>query len=119
MGTFLLGVGLSSCAKSSSAQPKDCRAATGPASGSKVTLVASNVAWDASCLSAKAGTVNFTVDNMDDVQHNLRVSGNGVNEHTTLQNGPVTQHLSVRLPAGTYSYVCDIHANMEGKLYVK
>ena len=30
-----------------------------------------------------------------------------------------TQTLKVDLKAGTYDYVCDIHANMEGKLYVK
>ncbi len=112
---LLVAGALASCGSDSSAAPKNCRSA----SGGNVTLVASNVAWDAPCLEAKPGTVDFTVDNKDDVQHNLRVSGNGVNEHTKLQNGPVTQHLSVRLTAGTYSYVCDIHANMEGKLYVK
>ncbi len=107
--------GLASCGGDSSAASKNCRSAT----GGKVTLVASNVAWDAPCLDARPGTVEFTVDNKDDVQHNLRINGNGVNEHTKLQNGPVTQHLSVRLAAGTYTYVCDIHANMKGKLYLK
>ncbi len=106
---------LASCGSDSSAAPKNCRTA----SGGKITLVASNVAWNASCLDAKPGTVDFTINNKDDVQHNLRISGNGVNAHTKLQNGPVTQHLSVHLAAGTYTYVCDIHANMEGKLYVK
>ena len=80
---------LASCGKDA-AEAKDCRSA----SGGKVTLVASNVAWNAKCIDAKAGTVNFTVDNKDDVQHNLRVTGNGVNEHTKLQNGPVIQHLA-------------------------
>ncbi len=112
---LLATAALASCGKDSSGAATNCRSA----SGAKLTLVASNVAWNASCLNAKPGTVDFTVDNKDDVQHNLRISGNGVNEHTKLQNGPATQHLSVRLTAGTYTYVCDIHANMEGKLYVK
>jgi len=85
----------------------------------KVTLVARDVAWDTTCLEVKAGNVAFTIDNKDSVDHNLRVSGNGVNEHTPLQVGPVTQHLSLDLKAGTYTFVCDSHANMEGKLYVK
>ena len=110
----LLGsAGLASCGKDS-AEPKNCRRVT----GSAVTLVALNVAWDTSCLDLKAGTARFTIDNKDDVQHNLRVSGNGVNQHTKLQAGPVVEHLTVDLTAGTYTFVCDIHANMEGKLYV-
>jgi plastocyanin len=111
---LLATTAFTSCGKDS-AEAKNCR----KTSGDKVTLVASNVAWDASCIDATVGTLNFTVVNKDDVQHNLRVTGNGVNEHTPLQNGPVTQHLSVPLQMGTYTYVCDIHANMEGKLYVK
>lgn len=112
---FLATAGLAACGKDSAAQPANCL----KESGGKVTLVAANVAWNASCIDAMPGTVDFTIDSKDAVQHNLRVSGNGVNEHTPLQNGPITQHLSVPLVAGTYTYVCDIHANMEGKLYVK
>lgn len=94
---------------------QNCRTA----SGGTLTLVASDVAWNASCINARPGTLRFTVDSKDDVQHNLRVTGNGTNEHTELQSGPIVQHLSVTLKEGTYTYVCDIHANMEGKLYVK
>ncbi len=110
-----LPAGLASCGKDSSAQPQDCRKAL----GGTVTLVARDVAWDTSCLDARAGNVNFTIDSKDEVKHNLRVSGNGVNENTPLQNGPIVQHLSVELAPGTYTFVCDIHANMEGKLTVR
>ncbi len=110
---LLAAAGLASCSKDP-AEAKNCR----KGSGGNVTLVASNVAWDTPCIDVAHGTIDFTIDNKDDVQHNLRVRGNGVNEHTKLRSGPVTQHLSVRVEAGTYTYVCDIHANMEGKLYV-
>lgn len=113
---LLTVVGLGSCTKgSSSAAPKNCL----KAAGADVKLVASNVAWNAPCIDARPGKVRFTVDNKDDVQHNLHVTGNGVNDKTKLQNGPVTQQLAVTLQAGTYTFVCDIHAKMEGKLYVK
>ncbi len=102
------------CSKDS-AEPGDCH----KISGHEVTLVARNVAWDATCLEVKHGTVAFTIDNTDSVKHNVRVTGNGVNGHTALQNGPIVQRLSVRLAGGTYSFICDIHANMEGKLFVK
>ena len=77
------------------------------------------MAWDASCLDVDAGTIRFTMDSKDEVKHNLRITGNGVNEHTELENGPVVQRLPVKLTAGTYTFVCDIHPNMEGKLYVR
>lgn len=111
---LLLSVGLASCGKDSAAQPTDCRKAR----AGQVAIVARDVAWDTSCLATPAGTVAFTIDNKDDVKHNLRITGNGVNEHTKLQSGPIVQHLTAKLAAGTYTFVCDIHANMEGKLYV-
>ena len=39
---------------------------------------------------------------------------------TALEAGPATQTLDVDLPAagGTFSYVCTIHAQMEGDLFV-
>jgi plastocyanin len=96
--------------------PSNCRRAV----GSAVTLVARDVAWDASCLAAPTGTLHVRIDNRDPgVQHNLRITGNGVNTHTPLQGGPVIQSLTVNLPRpGRYTYVCDIHANMEGTLSV-
>jgi len=109
--TSLLG-----CSKKEDSSSKDCRTIKGP----KATLVARNVAWDTRCLRAKPGTIAFTVRNEDSgVRHNLRVSGNGVNQHTKLENGPTTQTLSVTLGRpGRYSFVCDIHSNMEGTLTI-
>jgi plastocyanin len=113
-----LPVALVACSSSKgSAKSADgCRAISG-----KTTLVARDVAWDVKCLTAKPGTVDFTIINKDSgVQHNLRVTGQGVNAHTKLQDGPVTQKLSVDLTrTGRYSFVCDIHPNMEGTLTVK
>ena len=112
----LLGAMTGSCSKSSSdaAVPADCTKVTGTA----VTLIAKNVAWRPTCLDVRRGAVNFTIDNQDkSVAHNLRVKGQGVDEHTKLKLGPLVQRLSVDLKKpGRYTYVCDIHANMKGTL---
>lgn len=113
---LLVAVGGSCAKKSSDASTADCRAVSGTA----VTLVARNVAWDTKCLRLKPGMIDFTVDNRDSsVAHNLHVTGNGVDQKTKLVTGPVTQRLLVDLRrAGRYTFVCDIHADMEGTLVV-
>lgn len=94
---------------------------------SSFTIVGKDISWQdtsgqkVTCLQAKSGeTVTFTVDNRDTVQHNLHIQGNGFNQKTQLQTGPVKQTLKIKAPkAGTYTFVCDIHANMEGSFEVK
>ena len=111
-------LGVVACGKSSSAKSaQGCRSIT----GTKATLVARDVRWNVDCFTTRPATINFTIVNKDSgVQHNLRVTGHGVDSHTKLQDGPVTQKLSVDLTRrGRYSYVCDIHPNMEGTLTVK
>jgi plastocyanin len=102
-----------------SSAPADCTRVEGGA----VTLVARNLEWDTDCLRVTVGTeVTFTVRNEDDgVKHDLEVYGNGIERmKTPLEAGPVTQTLKVTFPeAGTYSYVCTIHAQMEGDIFAE
>lgn len=117
LASVLAATALVGCGKSSSSgSARPCTAIH----GGRYTLVAHNIAWNVTCLSlAKPGAVTFTVENKDEVAHNLHVSGPGVNTKTALQMGPTTQTLTVTFAsAGTYDFDCDIHATMEGQLRV-
>ena len=102
-----------------SSAPADCTRVENGA----VTLVARNLQWNTECLRVPAGTkVTFTVRLEDEgVKHDLEVFGNGVDRvKTPLEAGPATQTLEVTFPEpGTSSYVCTIHAQMEGDIFVE
>ena len=88
--------------------------------GGVVQLVAKNVLFIPTRLAAPAGRVTIDFHNRDSsVQHNVHLSGGGVNEKTSIETGPITQQLTVTLRAGTYLYICDVHpAQMRGELTV-
>lgn len=75
-------------------------------------------------LTAAAGKVTFALTNESPVPHNIAVEGDGVQSDVsdTIQNGG-TAEITVDLPAGTYTYYCDVpghrQAGMEGTITVK
>lgn len=95
-------------------------AAGGGGGGGTIELVGKDIAFDQAKLTARAGAVTIAFDNRDDgVSHNLHVTGEGVDEKTEIESGPVTQTLKLDLEPGTYSYVCDVHPQqMTGDLEV-
>jgi plastocyanin len=115
-GLVVLTAGCGSDGPSSA--PSDCTRAD----DGKPTLVARNLQWNTDCLRVPAGEVTFTVQLEDEgVKHDLEVYGTGIERtKTELEAGPATQTLDVDLPSagGTFSYVCTIHAQMEGDLFV-
>lgn len=117
-GGVLVSVLLMGCGSSggSSGASGSC-----PKTGDAYTLVAKDVAWNTKCLEGQRGKeVTFTVDNRDEVAHNLHITAGSQNVKTKLQSGPVKQTLKVKLDtAGSFAFVCDIHPNMTGTLRVK
>ncbi len=113
--------------------PAGTAAATAPASGTPAAggaattlkLVAQNILFDTSKLTAPAGTITIDFDNKDGgIPHNLHVfkgtdaSGPSVGA-TAVEPGPVQQTLTLKLSPGTYYYHCDVHpATMTGILTV-
>ena len=93
---------------------------TEPAGDGPVTIVAVDVQFEPDELSVPVGSVDFVIDNQDDgIPHNFHVEGEGVDETTELEKGPVTQELTVDFPAaGTYEFICDIHPAMKGTVEV-
>jgi plastocyanin len=58
------------------------------------------------------------IDNQDDgVNHNLHLTDAPDEPATDLEAGPRVQELEVRLPAGDYEFVCDLHPTMVGTLH--
>lgn len=105
------------------AAPKE-DGASSPASAN-LQLVAENVAFDASTLSAPPGTeITLTFVNRDAATfHNVHVTGKGVDAKTEIFAGSDggSRTLKFTIPGpGEYTFVCDVHPNqMNGKLIAK
>lgn len=113
--------------------PAGTPAATAPAAGTPAAggaattlkLVAQNILFDKSKLTAPAGTITIDFDNKDGgIPHNLKVfkgtdASGPVVGATAVATGPVQQTLTLKLAPGTYYYHCDVHpATMTGILTV-
>lgn len=83
-------------------------------SGGTITLVAVNVLFNVSLLSAPPGPVTVTLDNQDHaIAHNVhffsRASGQSIGA-TEVEPGPATESLTLgTLAPGAYLYKCDVH----------
>ena len=103
-------------------------AGPGPASAptADVTIVASNIQYTTTTATAPAGKP-FTIafDNQDSgTPHNVSIHTGAASGQQVflgkIVTGPIIEIYDVpALPAGTYTYVCSVHANMTGTLTVK
>ena len=101
-------------------------ATTPSGGGTKIVLIAINLTFDKTTLSAPAGTVTFELDNQDPGQpHNLHiykgadVSGESM-ASSPLNVGPTKDTLEVTLEKGEYFFQCDVHpTTMAGKLTIE
>ena len=115
-------------AETAEASPAATTAATPAATsggGTKIVLIAINLQWDKTELSAPAGSITFEIDNQDPGQpHNLHIwKGTDVSGEdmgmTQLNVGPSKDTLDVTLEKAEYFYQCDVHpTTMAGKLTV-
>ena len=99
-------------------------AAAAPATGG-LTVVAKDLAFKPTELTAAPGEATIVLDNEDKVPHNLHLfegrdaSGTSVGS-TEIKTGPGNESLKVTLAAGTYFFQCDVHpTQMKGTLTVK
>jgi len=86
-------------------------------------IIAKGIAFDPTCLVAAPGSFTINFDNQDaGIPHNLDVLDQQGNESlgaTEIAPGPVQQTLNLKLDAGTYPFVCDVHPTMTGELVVQ
>ena len=84
---------------------------------------ASQLKFDKTALSAKAGTVTIVMKNPSQLQHDVAIDGNGVNAVGKVVGNGGTSTAAASLKAGTYTFFCSVdghrQAGMEGTLTVK
>ena len=93
------------------------------AGGAKIVLIAINLTFDKTDLTAPVGAVTFELDNQDPGQpHNIHifkgadVSGESIGS-SPLNVGPTKDLLDVTLEKGEYFFQCDVHpTTMLGKI---
>jgi plastocyanin len=81
-------------------------------------VVAQDMAFDPDEVHIPAGhPATIVIDNRDDgVNHNIHVEDAPEPDRTPLEPGRSRQALTVDLQPGEYTFVCDLHPNMEGKI---
>jgi plastocyanin len=83
----------------------------------------SQLKFDKSALSAKAGKVTIAMKNPSQVQHDVAIEGNGVNVQGAIVGNGGTSTATASLKAGTYTFFCSVdghrQAGMQGTLTVK
>jgi len=91
--------------------------------GGAVTIVAQNISFDTTEISARVGeSLDITFDNRDNgLQHSLHVRDTATGDQKTeIAAGPVTQTLQVTFDrAGEHRYFCDVHPFMTGTITVE
>ena len=112
-------IGALGCSDDGNGKPDDCV----PVTDGQITIDGTVVGWEPDCLEVPVGTkVQFTADLLDELPHDLEVSGPGLPKPVDTGDPVAGGRLSLEVAfeqAGRYQYVCSIHANMEGSIYVE
>jgi plastocyanin len=118
-------------AAAASGAPTASGAASAPGAGpsapaADVTIVAQNIQYTTTTASAPAGKPFTIAFNNEDAgtPHNVSIHTGGAGGQQVflgkIVTGPIIEIYDVpALPAGSYTYVCSVHANMTGTLTVK
>jgi plastocyanin len=101
-------------------------AAPAPPAGTPLQLSADPsgaLKFDKTSLSAKAGKVTIDMKNPAPLQHNISITGSGVNQMGKTVSTGQTSTVTATLKPGTYTFYCSVpghrQAGMQGTLTVK
>lgn len=103
--------------------PSDASGCVRARSG-QVTVRTTTFDFDPQCITVDSAELTVVYDNQEKgVKHNITFKGAndaaGRPASTPLVTGPSTQTVTLaNLTPGTYTFICDIHANMRGTLIV-
>jgi plastocyanin len=128
LGLAACGGGDDNNATTAAAQPTTTAAAGGGGGGGSTVDIStpsgSQLAFDQKDVSAKAGSVTIDFNNMQSLQHDVKVadsSGQELGGTDLVSSGTATA--TVDLQPGTYTFFCSVpghrEAGMEGTLTVK
>ena len=121
LGPIVLAAVLAACSSTSGAADGSAVPADSP-SGDAVTVVAKDLKFMTTAVSAKAGSpFTITFDNQDGAPHNVAISngsGQSVFKGEIVSSSKVTYQVPA-LGAATYPFICDVHPDMKGTLTVE
>jgi plastocyanin len=121
LGLVVLAVVVTACSGASAAPATDAPAPASPA-GDEIVVVARDLAFQTTALELPAGEpTTIVLDNQDGAPHNIAIKdASGVDVFT----GEIVSQSSVAnaipaLSAGTYTFLCEVHPNMQGTITVR
>jgi plastocyanin len=122
LGMVALPVVLAACSMAAAAPPSGTPApapGAGPPDGATISIVAKDMRFSEPLVSVPAG-IPFAVefDNLDDVPHNVAISdgaGASMFKGEIVTAAKVVYSLPA-LAAGTYTFVCEVHPDMQGTI---
>ena len=118
MGIVALAVVTAACSGATAAPATDAPAPSVPA-GDELIIVAKDLAFQPTSVTVKAGEMTAIVlDNQESAPHNIAVkdaSGAEVFKGEIVANAKAADMLPP-LAAGTYTFWCEIHPNMQGTI---
>jgi plastocyanin len=122
LGLVVLAAVLAACSSTSAAPASTNQPPAGSPSADAVTVVAKDIAFQATAVTVKAGSpVSIVFDNQDGAPHNMAITdanGQGVFRGEIVSNSKVTYTVPA-LAAGTYTFICEVHPNMKGTITAK
>lgn len=105
------------------ASPSASSAPAGGGAALSLQADKSQLKFDKTTLSAKAGKVTIVMTNPSALQHDVAIEGNGVSAKGKVVGQGGTSTVTASLNAGTYTFFCSVDAHrqagMEGTLTVK
>ena len=107
----VVAVLIAACGGGAAATPRGTPAVT-------VGLSVLNSAFEQASLTVPAGvTYAIDFDNKDSLPHNVNIQGGPPSSQGEIFSGPGERvYVFPALPAGTYTFHCDVHPNMTGTI---
>jgi plastocyanin len=119
LGLVTLATVLAACSGASAAPAIQTSAPAGGPSEGAVTIVAKDLKFTQPAVSVKAAAAfDLVFDNRDGAPHNVAISdasGKSVFKGEIVSSTRVTYQVPA-LAAGTYRFVCEVHADMKGTI---
>jgi plastocyanin len=117
LGFAALALATAACSGTSAAPATDAPAASAPAGA--IVIVAKDLAFQPTEVAVTADTpTTIVLDNQEAAPHNIAItdaSGASVFKGEIVSSTQVTNAVPA-LPAGTYTFFCEVHPNMKGTL---
>lgn len=119
LATITAACGGASGAPSAAPSGAPSEAPSGAPAGDQIVVVAKDIKFETTEVTVPAGQpVEIVLDNQESAPHNIAIkdaSGAGVFKGEIVTNGKVTNAVPA-LAAGTYTFWCEVHPNMQGTI---